>query len=473
MLLYTVILAGGGGSRLWPLSRAHSPKQFLSFDKAGTLLQKTFKRNQIIDSHKTYIIGNREHAGLVERQLDQCGVKNYVLIIEPEQKDTAPAIISAALNIYKSDPTGIMLVAPSDNEIKEEQEYKEKILVAKKLAEKGYYVAFGIVPTRPENAYGYIKQGEQIEDEAFAVERFVEKPPIHKARKYIATSQYYWNSGIFVIPVKKFLEDIKVFEPKMLSCVRLSLEGAKLQDNKIFLEQKAFSLIEAKSIDYAFMEKSNSLAFIKCNFFWSDMGTWSSIWEAQKKDCSGNALSPNVVVKDTKDSLIFSKSNKLIAAVGVENISVIDTPDALLIINTALSNNVKAFIKGLSLDEHFEAGERSPLHREWGNIEEVASGSGYAINRIFINPEQSLPWQYQKNQNKFWTILKGVAEVTINNEVKILKSNEQISIPTIARYRVCNLGKQNLEFIEILTGDYSKEGKVDASIINEEYEMAA
>lgn len=242
MSMHTVILAGGSGTRLWPISRESNPKQFLKFCQDGTMLQKTFRRNQIAENQKNYFLININHVLLIKEQLQELGADNYTLIIEPESKNTAPAIIAAALNIYKDDPDGIMIISPSDNEVKQVQEYQSQVLAAKELARLGYYVVFGITPTRPEIAYGYIKQGAEIASQAYIVEKFVEKPDIAKACAYLKSSNYYWNSGIFVLPVKRFLEEINLFEPDMVKHVRNSIKQSESLANNIFLAKEPFSL---------------------------------------------------------------------------------------------------------------------------------------------------------------------------------------------------------------------------------------
>lgn len=460
MVISTVILAGGQGCRLWPISRTSKPKQFLSFGEGGSMLQKTYKRNHIDPNQKTYVLTNSEHISLLEEQLNEIGVKNCSLIIEPESKNTAPAIVAAALDLYNKNASALMIVVPSDSEIKGATVYQNKVREAIKLAEQGFFVTFGIKPTRPEVAYGYIKKGGEIGKGAYSVEKFVEKPDLNKAREYLASGDYFWNSGMFVFPVARLLEEMNNFEPKMLKAVQSSLDQAQTDGNKILLAKGPFSQITANSIDYALMEKVNDVAVLESEFYWSDMGTWYSVWETQDKDSNGNVLSKNSIAVNTKNTLVNSSSSKLIATLDIENISIVETRDALLVANTNSSFNIKEIVNELSKKNRPEVNYHAGEERPWGNFTTIIKEKKYLVKNIVVKPKQKLSLQYHNHRSEHWIVVKGTAEVTVGKTVTVVKENEYIFIPKLEKHRLANIGDCDLELVEIQFGDTLDESDI-------------
>lgn len=348
MDVFLVVLAGGNGTRLWPLSRTSKPKQFLSFSSEGTMLQKAIKRNQLSQVQKTIILTGINHIALVEEQLEEINISGASIIVEPEVKNTAPAVIAAGLQIYEENANAIMIVTPSDHEIKQVDEYNQSIIAAIELARQGYYVTLAIKPIRAEVAYGYMKHGAAINDQAFMVEKFLEKPNLKHAKEYVNSGKYFWNSGIFVFPVNRFLADISVLEPRMLQYIREAFARAVFKQNTTFLDKDSYGQIHANSIDYALMEKAHKVVAIKAVFSWNDMGTLRSVWEVQPKDINGNVLNNNSITINAKNLYINSGSDRMIAVADIDDISIIDTPDILLVAKSNSSKSIKLLVDELS-----------------------------------------------------------------------------------------------------------------------------
>lgn len=464
MSVYSAILAGGNGTRLWPISNSSSPKQFWRLSSKDTMLQEAFKRNNIKENNKTYIVSNADYATLINEQLSEIKADNYSLVIEPEAKNTAPAITAVAQHIYNEDPEAILIVAPSDHKIKDVDFYQGKIREAIKLARQGYYIAFGVPPHKAEVNFGYIKQGKKLSQNAYAVEKFAEKPIFEKACEYFKSGNYYWNSGIFILPVASFLKEISSFEPEMTKYVKQSVEQATMRDNYIFLSSEFFSQATANSIDYAFMEKTKKAAFIKYDSYWNDMGVWNSIWEAQEKDRDGNVLDHNAVAYKTKNSLVISQSGRKIAALGVENITIIDTVSGLLVANTKESHEIKNIVSQLNSPAkeipHSATILPHIVYRPWGRFENKIKEENYAIKKIIVNPGQKLSLQYHNHRSEHWVIIHGKAEVEVDGVIRILEENEHIFIPKLSQHRLTNIGNIDLELIELQFGDILEESDI-------------
>lgn len=462
MAVYSIILAGGYGTRLWPISSAAYPKQFMRLDNEDTMLQKTFKRNNLTENKSTYFIINPEYNCLINEQILEIKAQNYNLIVEPEAKNTAPSILAAALHIYRDDPEAIIIVTPSDHEIKDIEYYQTKIREAIKLANTGNHVTFGIIPNKAETEFGYIKQGKEIKHDVFAIDKFMEKPSFEQVCEYLKDNKYYWNSGIFIFSVKMLLSELSVFEPDMVQQIKLSLEGAILKDLCIFLAPEPFSYIKANSIDYALMERTTKAVFMRYESFWSDMGSWHCIWNACDKDANGNVIGTNTITYNTKNSLVISQSDKKVATLGLENISIIGTPDSVLVASTKESHKIKdmiAKVKGNILSSH-DLKQAYTTYKPWGRFENIIKEKYYVIKKIIINPGQKLSLQYHQYQNEYWVIIKGSAEALVGNRKSILKENDYIFIPKLTKHRLANIGMVNLELIEIQFGDVVEESDI-------------
>lgn len=445
MSVFLVVLAGGNGTRLWPLSRASKPKQFLSFCHEGTMLQKVIKRNQITKTQKTIVLTGIDHIALVEEQLEEINISNTSIIVEPEVKNTAPAIIAAGLRIYEENPDAIMIVTPSDNDIRQLDKYKQSITTAIDFAQQGYYVTLAIKPLRPEVAYGYMKQGTIISGKVFLVDKFFEKPNLEKAKEYINSGNYFWNSGIFIFPVKRFLDEISLLEPTMLQYIQDAFDRADIQQNKIFLDNDTYGQIHANSIDYALMEKTHKVVAVQTEFPWNDMGTLRSIWETQPKDSNGNVLSTNAITINTKNIYINSTSHRVIAAVDVDNISIIETSDVLLIANSNSSHSIKCMVDEISRTDIKD----DMVIKPWGMCETLTRGEKFFIKKIKVKPSKSLTLKPDHDRGQHWIVISGLAQVNNRDTVTVFKKNNYLFISPQEAYIIANISLEDLELIEV------------------------
>ncbi|KAA0257326.1 mannose-1-phosphate guanylyltransferase/mannose-6-phosphate isomerase [Deferribacter autotrophicus] len=451
--MYSIILAGGSGSRLWPLSRRKFPKQFLKLTDDETLLQKTVKRNLFFsEKEDIVIVTNQDHSFFVKSQVQTKLGEKVNVLDEPVGKNTAPAIalgikyIQEKLHGKLNDP---VFISPSDHIISPASEFADYVKTAEKFAKNGYIVTFGVVPTKPETGYGYINKGEKIDENCYKVKQFVEKPDLETAKKYLESGNYLWNSGMFMFSIETFIEEIEKYEPKIYDIFTSSFED--------MIEN--FHKMPEISIDYAIMEKSNKVVVIPINITWSDIGSWDSVYEVMPKDENKNVIQGNVVSKNSKNSLIIG-SKRLLCTVGVEDLIIADTDDAILIAKKGYSQQVKDIVELLRKEEREEAEVHKTVYRPWGSYTVLDEGVNYKVKKIVVNPGQKLSLQLHYHRAEHWIGLKGTAKVQIGDEFIYLHENEKAYIPKATKHRIENPGKIHFEMIEVQIGEYVGEDDI-------------
>ena len=458
--MISVILSGGVGSRLWPLSRGMYPKQLLCLaDETLSMLQQTVLRVDGL-AESTLIVCNEQHRFMVGEQLNQINRSNNKIILEPEGRNTAPAIALAAFLVAQTDPNEVMLVMPADHVILDVERFHEAAESASKLAVEGGVVTFGIVPQGPETGYGYIKAGKAVKYGGFSVAEFKEKPALEIAQEYVASGDYYWNGGIFVFTAKAYLEELKMFEPEVYDAVEKSINGATPDLDFIRIDERAFGVSPSVSIDYAIMERTNRANVVPLDAGWSDVGSWSALWDVSKKDVNGNAIKGDVLMSNTRNSHIYSE-NKLVATVGVENLVIVETDDAILVTHRDESQNVKAVVSQLESMGRKQVSHHRKVYRPWGWFDSIDSGDRFQVKRIQVKPGAKLSVQMHYHRAEHWVVVRGTAEVLNGEETTLLRENESTYIPIGTTHALRNPSEtQMLEIIEVQSGSYLGEDDI-------------
>ena len=464
-----VILAGGTGSRLWPLSRESFPKQFLQLSDIDnyTLLQKTYKRiEDLEDLCKPIIVCNEEHRFIVGDQMREIKTTPLSIILEPSRRNTAPAITIAALQAiekYKDeniDP--ILLILSSDHFIKNIDKFKKSIQNSIELATKENLIIFGIVPTHPAIGYGYIKSEKILKANDFKtnkVEKFIEKPNLENAKILFKDKKYSWNSGMFVFRATAIIEELKKFNPEIFQNCKQCIQKSKLDLDFLRLDESSFSKCPDISIDIAVFEKTEKAHVLPLDCGWNDIGNWQSLWEISKKDICGNSIKGNVLVRDTKNSFIRSEE-KLLVSLGLSNILIIDTKDALLVANKNYSQEIKNIVSILINKQFKEAKQHKKVHRPWGYYLSIEENNYWQIKKIIVNPKASLSLQMHNHRSEHWIVVQGKAKVQLNEDTKLLSKNESIYIPIKSKHRLSNPTESHLVLIEVQTGEYLGEDDI-------------
>ncbi|WP_411728205.1 mannose-1-phosphate guanylyltransferase/mannose-6-phosphate isomerase [Methyloglobulus sp.] len=453
-----VILCGGSGTRLWPLSRGQHPKQFLPLTSEHTMLQETMLRLSGLGGLKSPIsVCNEDHRFMMAEQLWEIGVKPAAIILEPVGKNTAPAVAVAALSAESEDE--ILLVLPADHVITNIEPFHSAIVEAEILARQGYLVTFGIVPTHPETSYGYIMRDSAQQGSSFKVAAFVEKPDLATAKNYLKSGDYLWNSGMFAFTAGNFLKELEKFNPEILSACKQALSAAKTDLDFIRLDKTIFSTSPADSIDYAVMEKTDKAVVVPLAAGWNNVGSWSALWDVTDKDAFGNAISGDVLTVDTKNSYIFSE-NKLVTVIGVEDMVVIETKDAVMIASKDRVQEVKQIVDQLKQLDRSEAQVHRKVYRPWGHSDSVDTGDRHQTRRIVVKPGAKLSLQKHHHRAEHWVVVKGTALVTRGDEQILLTENESTYIPLGTVHRLENPGVIPLEIIEIQSGSYLGEDDI-------------
>ncbi|HEX4573331.1 MAG TPA: mannose-1-phosphate guanylyltransferase/mannose-6-phosphate isomerase [Dongiaceae bacterium] len=458
-MIRPVILSGGSGTRLWPLSRAAYPKQLMPLVGKESLLQETVQR--VTDPalfSAPFLICNDEHRFLVAEQLRALRVKPEAIVLEPLARNTAAAVAAAAL---MAEPSSLLLILPSDHYIQDTSAFRAAAAKAAKAAEAGALVTFGIHARSPETAYGYIRRGEVLTEtpDCLRVAGFVEKPDVATATKYLASGEYFWNAGMFLFRADRFLAELAEFEPAIKSAVEKSVAGATRDLDFIRLEKAAFAEAPAISIDYAVMEKTRHAAVVPVEMGWTDVGSWSALWDVTEKDANGNALIGDVVSVDVKDSYIRGES-RLVTAIGLENIVLIETVDAVMAVSRDRAQDLKLVIDKLSAAGRDERLSHRRVYRPWGTYETVDIDQGFQVKRIVVNPGARLSLQKHAHRAEHWVVVRGMARVTRDREVFDLVANQSAYIPLGAVHRLENPGKEPLHLIEVQSGDYLGEDDI-------------
>lgn len=452
--MYGIILAGGSGSRLWPLSRELCPKQLLKLDGENSLLQSTFKRLcRFIDPENIISITNIKHANDVKFQLSKvCG--NSVVLSEPIAKNTAPAI-AASIEYFKQmkDENEVVIIVPSDHLIKDLEKFENTVKTGLKAAEEGKIVTFGIQPTYPETGYGYIKTKSENEG-IFDVDCFVEKPDLKTAQKYLLEGNYFWNSGIFMAKVSTLLKEFAHYQKEIFE--NLSKLNYK---ESITIKYGVFEDMPSISFDYAIMEKSNKIVLCKLQSDWSDLGSWQSLYDVTEKDSNGNVLEGNAIVEDVKNSFIYT-DKKIVAAIGLENVILVNTEDAVLACKADYSQQVKNVFEKLKKDDDKAHLIHKTVFRPWGWYTCLADGEGYLTKVICVSPKQKLSIQSHNHRSEHWVVLEGNAKVVLNDKDYLLEAGQSIDIPVQAKHSLQNPYEEELKIIEVQKGDYISEDDI-------------
>lgn len=453
-MIKAVIIAGGSGTRLWPLSRSSYPKQFMNLNGKETMLQSTIKRLEALDISSSLIVCNEEHRFFVAEQLREIDALDSILL-EPVSKNTAPAIALAAL---VSEKDSMLLILPADHVIQDNVAFTSSINKAIPLAESGKLVTFGIVPNKVHTGYGYIKIGCN-DGSGFTVDGFEEKPSQDVAQNYIDSGSYLWNSGIFLFNASRYLEELEKFRPDIYAaCVKSANEQVSDLDF-LRINKKLFSECPSESIDIAIMEKTDKAVVVPMDAGWSDIGSWRSLWDVSEKDKNGNAIHGDVITHKTKECYIRSDS-RLVVTVGLENLFVVDTKDVLMVANKDSDQYVKDITKQIKDKKRSELDLHREVHRPWGKYDSIDNGNGYQVKRITVNPGAKLSLQKHRFRAEHWVVVSGTARVINGDKVILLTKNESTYIPIGAVHSLENPGDDKLELIEVQSGSYLGEDDI-------------
>lgn len=453
-------MAGGSGTRLWPLSRKMFPKQFLSLVNSTTMFQDTLSRLQgnEFSVGLPIIVCNDEHRFIVAEQLREASITSQAIILEPVGRNTAPAVALAALDAIEKGDDPLLLVLAADHVIRDDETFRKAVVKASTAAQAGKLVTFGIVPRGPETGYGYIKAKASTEQLA-SVETFVEKPDLETAKAYLASGDYFWNSGMFLFKASSYLAELKRHQPAILGAVEKAYAGKQADLDFTRLDVEAFKACPDDSIDYAVMEKTDNAAMIGLDAGWSDVGSWSSLWEESEHDAQGNVCRGDVFVHDASNNLLFS-DNKMIAALGVEDLVVVDTPDAVMVSRKDKVQEVKQIVKQLEKQDRSEAHFHREVARPWGCYDSIDMGERFQVKRITVKPGAKLSLQMHHHRAEHWIVVSGTALVTIGDEERMLSENESTYIPIGMTHRLENPGVLPLEMIEVQSGSYLGEDDI-------------
>lgn len=466
-MITPVILAGGTGARLWPLSRAMYPKQFLQLHSDESMLQEALRRLDGIDVGQPLIVSNEEHRFLVAEHVRQLGV-NAKILLEPVGRNTAPAIALAALELADSGfPDGLMLVLPADHVVEDSSALRAAILNAAEVAEAGAMVTFGIVPTFAATGYGYIRS-DTVSREGkalFPVLGFVEKPDHETARQYVEAEDYYWNSGMFLFRADRFLRELGKYRPDILdACKKASVETASDMDF-VRVDSEAFARCPSDSIDYAVMEplcnaEGDSQVFVApLDAGWSDVGSWDSLWDIKSKDANNNVVEGDVILEQAKNSFIYGQE-RLVAAVGVSNLVIVDTKDSLLVAEKGALQDVKSVVRAIESQQRVEYLQHREVFRPWGKYDSIDEGDGYQVKHITVSPGEKLSLQMHNHRAEHWVVVKGTAQVRCGDKTFLLKENQSTYIPQGEVHQLSNPSDVALEIIEIQSGSYLGEDDI-------------
>lgn len=456
--LYPAVMCGGSGTRLWPLSRALFPKQFLPLVNDTSMLQDTLLRLPNNCSEPMFIC-NEEHRFLVAEQVRQLSQNQGTILLEPEGRNTAPAVALAAINALEQDKNALLLVLAADHVIQDTAAFHQAVAQASIAAEQGKLVTFGIVPTHAETGYGYIKKGIERTENSFDVAQFVEKPNQDVADKYLASGEYLWNSGMFLFKASRYLEELAKYRADILEHCQQAMSGAEKDLDFLRPNKADFLACASESIDYAVMEKTDAAVVIPLDAGWSDVGSYSALWDVCQQDHDKNVLKGDVIVQQTTNSYIHSQ-NKLIATVGVDNLVIIDTPDAVLVANKDKVQAVKKIVEQLKKEQRSEAVLHREVYRPWGKYDSVDTGERFQVKRITVKSGAKLSVQMHHHRAEHWIIVSGTAKVTIDEKTVLLTENQSAYIPVGAVHALENPGILPLEMIEVQSGSYLGEDDI-------------
>jgi mannose-1-phosphate guanylyltransferase / mannose-6-phosphate isomerase len=463
-LLYPVILSGGSGTRLWPLSRAQHPKQFIRFfdGQSASFLGAALSRLKPVDGFaRPIVICNGDHRFLVRDECEDVGVVPEAIILEPIARNTAPAIAAAAAFVRARDPEGVLVVMPSDHVIQDEARFVAAVRQASVAARRGRLTLFGVPPTEPNTGYGYIRRGADLADceGVCAVDAFFEKPDHATASAYLSAGGYYWNSGIFVLGAASFLEELRRFSPLVLDAAQRAVENAKEDFEFLMLDRSAFADAPDISIDYAVMEKTAAAAMLPLDVGWNDVGSWSALWDMAPHDASGNAVTGDAVLEDSHDCYVHSEK-ALVATLGVRDLVIASTADAVLVADRRRAQDVGKLVSRLKAAKRPEPVSHRNVHRPWGFFDSLADGPRFQVKLLHVKPGGKLSEQMHYHRSEHWVVIKGAAKVTIAGVDRLLHENESVYITAGQWHRLENPGKIPLEIIEVQMGGYLGEDDI-------------
>ncbi len=461
-MLIPVILAGGVGSRLWPVSRAMFPKQFIDFpDMQDSLFQSTLNRLEgLNDLGAPIVVCNAEHRFLVAEQLRQLHKDHSDILLEPVARNTAPAVALAALLAQQDNTNPLLLVLPADHVVQNTSALQQAISEARQLARHQKLVAFGVVPSAPETGYGYIEKGEEIKEPlGYTVSRFVEKPDTETAQTYLDSANYFWNSGMFVFSASCYLQELRRHAPDIFESCHLAYRELERNGNFQLIPEAIFSSCRSDSIDYAVMEKTESAAVVPLNAGWNDLGAWSTMWDVQEKSNQGNVVTGDVIIEEVLDSYIQSQS-RLVAVAGVKDVVVVETADAVLVADRSKVQSIRQLVEQLRQQEREESIHHRLVYRPWGSYESLCCRPGYQVKHIIVNAGASLSLQLHHKRSEHWTVVKGVALVTCDEKEFELGENGSAFIPLGSKHRLANNGNEPIEIIEVQIGEYLGEDDI-------------
>ncbi|MBI1674387.1 mannose-1-phosphate guanylyltransferase/mannose-6-phosphate isomerase [Shewanella sp. DW31] len=457
-MIIPVVMAGGSGTRLWPLSRGNFPKQFLSLSSKATMLQNTIRRLSGMQHSPVMLICNEEHRFIAAEQIRQLGVKHSGIFLEPVGRNTAPAIALAALKAVESGQDPLLLVLAADHVIENVDAFQLSVSKATELALVGKLVTFGIVGNKPETGYGYIKRGEACQH-GYLVDGFVEKPNLATAKEYIESGDYYWNSGMFLFKASRYLTELKTYRPDIYSACELAMLIQNNDSDFIRIDKAAFEACPDDSIDYAVMEHTKDAVVVPMDAGWSDVGGFAALWEISAKDADGNVFNGDVKSVDTKNTLVFG-GNKLVTTVGVEDLVIVNTKDAVLVAHKDQSQHVKALVGQLKAELRSEVTFHREVYRPWGKYDSIDNGDRFQVKRITVKPGAKLSVQMHHHRAEHWIVVSGTAKVTNGDKDILLTENQSTYIPVGVIHALENPGKVDLELIEVQSGSYLGEDDI-------------
>ena len=464
-MITPVLLCGGSGTRLWPLSRKLYPKQFLALTGEHSLFQQTLQRLAFDGMQKPVVVCNLEHRFIVNEQLAQIGLGAQAMLLEPFGRNTAPAVAMAALQLLGEGRDELMLILPADHVIDDELALRKALELARVAAEEGEMVLFGIPANSPETGFGYIKaargeDGDDLVPGAYRVMQFVEKPDAMRAAEFVRSGGYYWNSGMFLFRASRYLDELRAHEPDIYDTCVLALERSKLAGGALTIDAGTFECCPDNSIDYAVMEKTSRACVVPLAAGWNDVGSWSSLWDVHEKNSDGNVLKGDVVTHGSHNSFVHATS-KLVTLVGMDDVVVVETKDAVMIARKEAVQDVKKLVNSLDAKGRQETQSHCAVYRPWGSYDSVDNGVRHQVKHITVKPGAQLSLQMHHHRAEHWIVVSGTAQVTCDDKVFLLTENQSTYIPIASVHRLANPGKIPLEIIEVQSGSYLGEDDIE------------
>jgi len=454
-----VLLCGGVGSRLWPVSREARPKQYLNLIGEQSMLQQTLGRLDGLPVATPMVVCNEQHRFLVAEQLRQLDIESPSIVLEPAGRNTAPAIAIAAIDALAKDPEAVLLVLPADHHIADVGALQSAVTQALNVVDEGRLITFGLIPNRPETGYGYIRCGKELSGSISDLAEFVEKPDAATAEAYLESGDYVWNSGMFMFRADAYCEALATHQPEMLKICREAMAAASTDMDFVRPDPELFASCPSDSIDYAVMEKTDRGAVVSLDCGWSDIGAWSALWEAGSSDADGNVTVGDVLLDNSRNSYVRSQS-RLVTATGIDDLVIVETADAVMVADRHSVQDVKNIVNALKGLDRSEAHSHHRVFRPWGSYESLASADGFQVKRIIVNPGQRLSLQMHHHRAEHWVVVRGVAEVVNGEESFLLREDQSAYIPIGAKHRLSNPGAVPLELIEVQSGSYLGEDDI-------------